>query len=106
MDELKRIAELLRPLWPGVVMELDPKRSIPAVRVYGGTCGCVQVAVVVAEDGRGSFVATVAGAPIGIGVWASADLGDESIRVATLEARTALDDLLLALGLEVADVAR
>ena len=39
MDELKRIAELLRPLWPGVVMVPDGDRYL-----YGQT-GSVRIAV-------------------------------------------------------------
>ena len=46
--ELQRIAELLRPLWPGVVMVATPE-----TRRLDGRCGRLKVSALVADPGCG-----------------------------------------------------
>ncbi len=104
MDELKRIAELLRPLWPGIVVVYDQEHR--GVRLYSGNCGAVQVAVAIADGVGGSFAVTFCGAPLGSGLWTSPDGQELAIQGATADARARLNDLLMALGLEVPHVAR
>lgn len=48
MDELKRIAEILRPLWPGIVVASKPEE-----RRLDGKNGRVKVSVLVADPGCG-----------------------------------------------------
>ena len=55
MDELQRIAELLRSLWPGVVMVATPE-----TRRLDGRCGRVRLSVLVADPGCGLSHATAA----------------------------------------------
>lgn len=99
--ELQRVAEILRPLWPGIVLRYD--QEYRGVRLYSGDCGVVRVAVAIADGVGGSFAVTFSGAPLGSGLWTSPDGQELAIRAATADARARLADLLMALGLEVAD---
>lgn len=52
--ELQRVAELLRPLWPGIVMQATPEQ----MQLYGRH-GRVKLTVIVAEPGAGMSHATL-----------------------------------------------
>jgi len=102
--ELQRVAELLRPLWPGVVME-QREPSASGARRYSGRRGSVVVAVAIG-DSHGEVTVTVNLRPVAVQTWTAEDGMSAALGRATQGARAALADLAAALGLEVSDVAR